>query len=142
MLHTRHFVLSALVAALAWALLPAGEAAAAPGQDPAHGSRMASEAGEAQEAFTVEVWHNAPVAAALTIYIARPNGQLVRLGTVSPSGTGRFEFAGGTRSGDHRLIAETVDRRRLTSMPFAPFEADGVSWDVDRNRLTYVWRPD
>jgi hypothetical protein len=133
MLHTRHFVLSGLVAGLAWIALPAGEAAAAPGDD---------HPVEVQQAFTVEVWHNAPVAAALTIYVARPNGQLVRLGTVSPSGTGRFELAGGARSGDHRLIAETVDRRRQTSMPFAPFEADGVSWDVDRNRLTYVWRPD
>ncbi len=90
-------------------------------------------------AFTVEVWHNAPVAGALTIYLRGPSGAPLRLGRVSPSGTEVFEAPGRLGSGEYRLMAETTDRRWIQSLPFSPFESNGVRWDVDRNRLSLVW---
>jgi len=89
--------------------------------------------------FTVEIWHNAPVANALTIYLQGPSGMPIRLGRIAPSGIETFTVPKNQSAGDHRLTAQTADGRWIRSLPFSLFEADGVRWDVDRNRLSMVW---
>jgi len=89
--------------------------------------------------FTVEIWHNAPVANALTIYLQGPSGMPIRLGRIAPSGIETFTVPANLGAGDYRLTAQTADGRWIRSLPFSPFESDGVRWDVDRNRLSMVW---
>ena len=93
----------------------------------------------AREEFTVEIWHNAPVANTLTIYLQGPTGMPIRLGRIAPSGIETFTAPGNLSPGDYRLTAQTADGRWIRSLPFSPFASDGVRWDVDRNRLSLVW---
>lgn len=102
-------------------------------------ARQAPASEPARMEFTVEIWHNAPVANALTIYLQGPTGMPMRLGRIAPSGIETFTVPGNLSSGDYRLTAQTADGRWIRSFPFSPFESDGVRWDVDRNRLSLVW---
>jgi hypothetical protein len=89
----------------------------------------------------IEVWHNAPVANALTVYLIGSDGVAHRLGRVSPSATMEFQVPRADLGSDYRLVAETAMGGRVRSPFFSLTVSYGVTWDVDRNRIGPLWEP-
>jgi hypothetical protein len=88
------------------------------------------------EPVTIEVDHNAPTAATVTVYLIRAGGIRQRVGTVSPGRVERFDVRPTSAAGDFVLVAETADGRVVQSRPFAFTRPEGVRWNLDLNAIT------
>jgi len=101
-----------------------------------------SDAAEDASVVMIEVWHNAAVANALTIYLVGTDGVTRRLGRVSPSATESFEVRRSGLGSDFRLVAQSAIGQGVRSPFFSLNVSYGVTWDVDRNRIGPLWAPD
>jgi len=87
-------------------------------------------------AFPIQVEHNAPVTTSLTVFLSDGVGARRLLGTVAPSQTETFTVQQPIAPGPHRLIAEGMPGRGITSRPIHLGTRDGVRWSLNTNTVT------
>ncbi|HEX7089518.1 MAG TPA: hypothetical protein VF192_05240 [Longimicrobiales bacterium] len=79
-------------------------------------------------ALAVRVTNDLVPPAQITVWIVSEMGSRRRLGTVQPDQKGEFSYVPVSPGLQHRLIAEAVDGREVTSDPFIPEGVAAVSW--------------
>jgi hypothetical protein len=79
-------------------------------------------------ALTVRVTNDLVPPAQITVWMLSDAGSRRRLGTVQPNQKGEFSYVPASRGLEHRLSAEAVDGRVITSDPFTLVGVTAVTW--------------
>jgi hypothetical protein len=66
--------------------------------------------------------------AQITVWIQSEMGSRRRLGTLQPDQKGEFSYVPASRGLEHRLTAEAIDGRQITSDPFTLHGVAAVTW--------------
>ncbi|HEY8469849.1 MAG TPA: hypothetical protein VIL18_09410 [Longimicrobiales bacterium] len=82
----------------------------------------------AGRALTVRVTNDLVPPAQITVWILSEMGSRRRLGAVQPNQKGEFSYVPASRGLEHRLSAEAIDGRNITSDPFTLVGVTAVSW--------------
>jgi len=78
--------------------------------------------------LTVRVTNDLVPPASITVWITNELGSRRRLGTVAPDAQQEFAYSPISQSMEHRLIAEAMDGREVTSDAFVPAGIAAVMW--------------
>jgi len=66
--------------------------------------------------------------ASITVWITNEMGSRRRLGTIAPDAQQEFSYSPVSQSMEHRLVAEAMDGREITSDAFVPAGIAAVIW--------------
>jgi len=94
----------------------------------ASGGNRGGAGADSGRALAVRVTNDLVPPAQITVWILSEMGSRRRLGTVQPDQQGEFSYVPVSRGLEHRLAAETIDGREITSDPFTPEGVAVVSW--------------
>jgi len=83
---------------------------------------------ERGRALTVRVTNDLVPPAQITVWMLSETGGRRKLGTVQPNQEREFSYVPAGRGLEHRLSAEAIDGRAITSDPFTLVGVTAVSW--------------
>src|SRR5690606_9688858 len=78
--------------------------------------------------LAIRVTHDLVPPASITVWITNEMGSRRRLGTIAPDAQQEFSYSPISQSMEHRLVAEAMDGREVTSDAFVPAGIAVVTW--------------